>query len=158
MGKYAFYLLLDWGSRESQDFRSAAVWVLWLKLVVEKVAHDQVVEVILIGVMALVEHYQIDLLHFCKSMHKQIIKFLSHCNEDIVFIKLLSPSLEFRVVLTTFLLAPEITSHDKVCVTLDRRSLLLNQVLDGDDEKYLLSITLDRYVGLAIQKLLMTLI
>lgn len=66
----ALYLLLDWRGSESENLRSSAVGVLRLKLMVKEVAHDQIVKVILISVMALVKYDQIDFLHFCKAVHQ----------------------------------------------------------------------------------------
>jgi len=121
----------------------------------EEVPHDQVVQVILVSVMTFVKYYQINLFHLCEAMHEQIIKLLSHSNEDIMFIKLFSPGFKLGVVFATLFLPTKVSSHNKRSVTFNGRGLLLDKILDWNNEKYFLVPT---FVIPTLETLLMTVV
>ena len=119
-----------------------AIRVLGIELVKKEVSHDQIIKVVLVCVVALIKNNQVDVRHIRKAVHQQVIKFLCHRYEDIVFVELLAPSFKFGVALATFLLSAEISSDDEISVSFDGCRLLLDQVLDGYDEKYLFALGL----------------
>ena len=59
---------------------------------VEKVPHDQVIQVVLVCMVAFIENYQCDFLHLDEAVHQQVIKFLCHRDENVVLCELLTPS------------------------------------------------------------------
>jgi len=49
--------LFDWARSQTQDLRAATLWVGIVELMEEEVAHNQVVEVVLVCVVTLVKHH-----------------------------------------------------------------------------------------------------
>lgn len=111
--------------------------VLWIELVIEEVPHNEIVQVVLVRVVALIKDDQSNFLHFDEAMHQQVVELLSHCDEHIMFREFFTPSLQLGVVLGAALLSTEVASHHQVRVAFNRGRLLLNQVLDRHYEKYL---------------------
>jgi hypothetical protein len=60
----------------------------------EKVSHNQVVLVLLVCVVALVEDKNCYLLHLYEAMHQKVMEFFGHRHENVVSLKLNSPSLQ----------------------------------------------------------------
>jgi hypothetical protein len=135
---YFVDFLFDRARSQTQDLWAATLWVGIVELVEEEVAHNQVVEVVLVCVVALVENNNRNFIHLNKTVHEQIVELLGHCHENVVFLKLLAPSLQLRVILAAFLF-PMVTTHDKVSVAFDYDCLLLNQVLHWHDEEHFLA-------------------
>jgi len=59
----------------------------------EKVSHNEVVRMVLIGVVAFIEDQKVDLFHVHKSMSKQVIKLVGNHDQNILFKQLLAPQL-----------------------------------------------------------------
>ena len=57
----------------------------------EKVSHNEVVRMVLIGVMALIKDQKVDLFHVHKSMSEQVIKLVGNHDQNILFEQLLAP-------------------------------------------------------------------
>ena len=57
----------------------------------EKVSHNEVVRMVLIGVVALIKDQKVDLFHMHKSMSEQVIKLVGNHDQNILFEQLLAP-------------------------------------------------------------------
>ena len=57
----------------------------------EKVSHNEVVRMVLIGVVALIKDQKVDLFHVHKSMSEQVIKLVGNHDQNILFEQLLAP-------------------------------------------------------------------
>lgn len=99
----------------------------------EKVLHDQVVEVLLVGMMALIKHDQVYLVDFDEPVHQEVVELLRHGNEDVSLLEFSPPRL---IVVPGFLtFYPTVVSaNDQVGVSIDGRGLLFYQVLSRHDE------------------------
>lgn len=74
--------------------RSLVIRVIGLELMIKEISHDQIVQVVLVSVMALIENDQSDFLHFNEPVHQQVVEFLSHRHKDVVLSELFTPSIK----------------------------------------------------------------
>ena len=75
--------------------RSFAVGIVRLEFVVEEIAHDKVVEMVLVRVVALVEDDQSDVLHTDEPMHQKVVELLRHRYKHVVRHELSLPRFQF---------------------------------------------------------------
>lgn len=120
------------------------VRVIGVKFMKEKISHYQVVKMVLVRVMALVEHNHVYFFHFCKSVHKEVVKLLGHCYKYIVGVKFFSPCIKFRVVFAVAFLSTQISTYLQTGVPFNCCGLLFNQILNWHDEENFLSSILNR--------------
>jgi len=69
-GVHLLDLLLDRGCSQAQDVRAFAFRAFRVELVVEEVPHDQIIQVVLVGMVALVKYYNRYFLHFDEAVHQ----------------------------------------------------------------------------------------
>lgn len=77
----------------------------------EEIPHDEVIQVVLISVMALVKHYKVKFFHFEEPMHEKVVKFLGHTYENVVTSELVLPC-EVILKIARLFLATVITSDN----------------------------------------------
>lgn len=63
-------LLLDRRCSQAQDVRAFAFRAFRVELVVEEVPHDQIIQVVLVGMVALIKYYNRYFLHFNEAVHQ----------------------------------------------------------------------------------------
>lgn len=107
--------------------------VVRVEVVEEEVAHDQVVRVVLVCVMALVKHNEVDLLHMHEAVSEQIVKLVCDDDEDVLLRQFLPPLLRIAVE-HILLLATVVFVDAQVGVDIDGFRLLVHQVLGRRNE------------------------
>ena len=94
-------LLFDRRGRQCQHSRPLAFYIPC----VEEVAHNQVIQVILVRVVSFIQDQQVNVLHFKVAVHEQIVEFLRNEHENVILAVLLNPVLvlvHLLVVLSTY--------------------------------------------------------
>ena len=98
-----------------------------------KVAHDQVVRMVLVCMVTLIEDEKVDLLNVHETMHEQVVELVRDDDEHVLLGKLVAPVLRICVE-AVVLLTTVVPTNAQVSVCLDRCGLLLHQVLRRRDE------------------------
>ena len=81
LNSISFNLLLDRRCCQTEHhWAFLSERILWIELVEEEISHDQIVRMILIGVMALVKHKHVDIIHMHEPMSQEIVEFVG--NDD----------------------------------------------------------------------------
>ena len=72
------------------------LWALgdtWGILRIVEVCHDQVVEMLLVGMMGLIQYEHVQVLHLDVPVHQEVIELPRNENENIIIAELLDPVL-----------------------------------------------------------------
>ena len=70
-----------------------------------EIPHDEVIQVVLIGVVALVEHDKVELLHAEEAVHEEVVELLGHADEHIVGSEFVGPGERLLEIAGLFLAA-----------------------------------------------------
>ena len=85
------YLCLDGRGSEGEN-----LWTLgdaWGILRIVEVCHDQVVQMLLVGMMSLIQYKHVQVLHFDVPVHQEVVELPSYENENVIVAELLDPVL-----------------------------------------------------------------
>lgn len=93
-----------------------------------EVSHDKIIWMILISMMALIEDQKVNFLHMHESVHEQVIELVGYHYQNILLSEFASPLFGVSIVIALFLTSM-IATYAQICVSLNCRSLLLNQIL-----------------------------